>query len=154
MTDYNKRWSILAAVRGNGLLIDGKRIYTFELCQEQMPTYALYWGVGYALLTEEESQLCLAQHETCPFSIGYRSIVQPTLATVSRVYLASRKAIFGEAPIVYLGIATAWRREPYSVHDMQEVMTVYHDWIETCISTSLSSKTSSESPAAIDQTGK
>jgi hypothetical protein len=127
------RWTPIVAVRGQGMLIDGRRIglYSKKSMTVKSTGKTTYWGVMYLMLTTHEwniTQIMLRHDVIPPYDITFVSDNQPNDATVSRAFLAAYAEVEDE-DVVFIGWGTTWGPHEIQYEDMQEQIIKMHDWI-------------------------
>lgn len=137
----DNRWIELKAVRGNAVLVDSKRIFTFA-SQKAPSGYKAgeyrYWIVIYAILTDDEERVCMLDMDNCPYRLGYRDKQQSQTATVSRAYIHTLKTHFDQDMPTFLGVHTEFFEDEPQWKAMIAHTLRYQDWIESCVTRSTS----------------
>ena len=132
-TEEKLRWTPIVAVRGQGMLIDGKRIglYSKKSMTVKSTGKVTQWGVMYLMLTSLEWKHIrgmLYENVNPPYDITFVSVNQPNDATVSRAFLAAYAEIDSDDPI-FIGWGTPWGPTEIQHEEMQMQVIEMHDWV-------------------------
>lgn len=137
MSTVNNRWAPITAVRGYGMLIDGRRIGLYNQNQMIVQGKTINWGVAYLLIrvSEWEKLQVPTVLQTTPVRINFAAGIPPETATISRAFIRDQMKFDANAIPFYLGTDTRWQDEPPSLTELQELILQLHDWVDKwCVS--------------------
>ena len=130
MEDIN--WVPIQAVRGNGMLIEGKRIGLYTAMQMLVNGKIVNWGVSYLIISVDEWKILQTIIQSAPLRITYATGITPETATISRAFIRERKNLFPDELPFYLGTDTRWGSEEVSLTQMQTMCLDLYRWVESC----------------------
>lgn len=130
----NIEWAPITAVRGYGMLIEGRRVGLYNQTEIIINAKKTHWGVAYLLIMEAEWRTVERQmrvHEP-PHDLTYMSAIPPELATISRAFIRERRQMYPDETPFYVGTSTKWSPEVASFTDLQTQILDLHRWIDKC----------------------
>jgi len=130
-------WVPVKAVRGHGMLIEGTHVGLYNMLSyhSSRNKHVSHWAVYYLILTGAEWEKIKSQVYAphAEFHVSYVERVQPSEATVTRLYLTAREAIHGTEDLVWIGCYTPWRDKPYEHVEVQTIVIDFFAWIKKCL---------------------
>lgn len=129
-------WAPVLAVRGYGMLIDGRRVGLYNQVEMKVNGRQVHWGVGYLLITTDEwlklNKRIFDLSNPPAVSITYATGIPPETATISRAFIRERKQLFPDETPFYLGAETRWNAEAPSLTELQDLVLELNDWVDSC----------------------